>query len=141
MKTGMTRMSTYPLFYFLIELLLRLELIILHSNLFMDYTHWYLSEYLLPSKLWQNHDPTPIRVLNNWLSKLEKLQENQFITQDLIASNEWNWSLWFQNWYIEPKYQFGNFVFYFQGLSKHITLSFKDDGLDHIGSNIVYQTI
>ncbi len=33
-------------------------------------------------------------------------------------------------------------MFYgFQELSKHIPLSFKDDGLDHIGSNIVYQTI
>ncbi len=33
-------------------------------------------------------------------------------------------------------------MFYdFQGLSKHIPLSFKDDGLDHIRSNIVYPTI
>ncbi len=33
-------------------------------------------------------------------------------------------------------------IFYgFQELSKHIPLSFKDDGLDHIKSNIVYQTI
>jgi hypothetical protein len=27
----------------------------------------------------------------------------------------------------------------FQGLSKHIPLSFKDNGLDHIGSNVVYK--
>ncbi len=29
----------------------------------------------------------------------------------------------------------------FQELSNHVPLNFKDDGLDHIGSNIVYLTI
>jgi hypothetical protein len=42
MSTEMTKMNICPQFYFFIELLLRLELIILHSNLFMDCTHWYL---------------------------------------------------------------------------------------------------
>jgi hypothetical protein len=43
-------------------------------------------EYLLPSKLGQNHDPTPIRILISQLSKLEKLQENWLLAQDLITS-------------------------------------------------------
>jgi hypothetical protein len=38
----MTRMSTYPHFYFPIELFLRLELVIFHSNLFMGYIRCYV---------------------------------------------------------------------------------------------------
>jgi hypothetical protein len=75
------------------------------------------------------------------MSELEKLQENWLIAQDLITFNHWNWSLWFQNWYIEKKYQFGDYVLWFLGLSRHIPLNFRDDGLDHTKSNIVYPII
>jgi hypothetical protein len=40
----------------------------------------------------------------SWLSNLEKLQENQLVAQDLVASNKWNQLLWSQNQYIETKY-------------------------------------
>jgi hypothetical protein len=42
-------------------------------------------EYLLPSKLGKIHDPA-LGVLTSWLSKLEKLQENQLVAQDLVVS-------------------------------------------------------
>jgi hypothetical protein len=42
MKTRMTGNNTCPQFYSLIKLLLRLESVTLHFNLFMDYTHYYL---------------------------------------------------------------------------------------------------
>jgi hypothetical protein len=45
------------------------------------------TKYLLPSKLGQIYDPKPIRVLTNHLLELEKLQKNQLVAQDLIASN------------------------------------------------------
>ncbi len=44
-------------------------------------------EYMLPYKLGENRNPQPIKVITNWLSKLEKLQENKLIMQDLVASN------------------------------------------------------
>jgi len=56
-----------------------------------------LIEYLLPFKPRQTYDPNLVRVLTSRLLELEKLQENQLIAQDLINSNQWNWSLWFQN--------------------------------------------
>jgi len=65
------------------------------------------TKYLLPFKPRQTYDPNHVRVLTIRLLKLEKLQENQLVTQDMITSNKWNWSLWFQNQYIETKYQFG----------------------------------
>ncbi len=45
------------------------------------------TKYLLPSKPRQNHDPKLVRVLTNQLSKLEKLQDDQLIAQDLVAFN------------------------------------------------------
>ncbi len=44
---------------------------------------------------------------------LEKLQDNWLVAQDLVDSNQWNWSLWSQNQYIETKYQFGDYVIWF----------------------------
>jgi len=41
-ETRMTRMSTYPRFYSLIKLLLRLELVTFQFNLFTDYTYYFL---------------------------------------------------------------------------------------------------
>jgi hypothetical protein len=41
---------------------------------------------MLPSKHGQNKNPQPIKVLFNRLSKLEKLQENMLIAQDLVIS-------------------------------------------------------
>jgi hypothetical protein len=42
------------------------------------------------------------------------------ITHDLVASNECNRSLWPQNWFIETKFQFGDYVLWFLGaISKH----------------------
>jgi hypothetical protein len=61
-------------------------------------------EYLLPSKLGHTFDLKLVKVLTNHLSKLEKLQENRLVAQDLIASNQRNWSLWSLNQYIETKY-------------------------------------
>jgi hypothetical protein len=54
-------------------------------------------EYLLPSKPSENRDPQPIRALTNQLSELEKLQENRLIVQEIVASNQWNRSIWSQN--------------------------------------------
>jgi hypothetical protein len=51
------------------------------------------------------------------------LQEDQLVTQDLVASNKWNWSLWSQNLF-ETKYQFGNFVLWFIGAIKAHNLKF-----------------
>jgi hypothetical protein len=70
MKTGMTRMTTCPQFYFLIELFLKLELVTFHFNLSTYCTYCYLQNtcYHLP---WHIHDPTSIRVLISRLSKLE----------------------------------------------------------------------
>jgi hypothetical protein len=58
------------------------------------------------------------------MSKLEKLQENWLIAQDFITFNQWNWSLWSQNWYIEKKYQFGNYVLWFLKVVKAHTPKF-----------------
>jgi hypothetical protein len=52
---------------------------------------------MLPSKLDENKDPQPVRVLTNQLSKLKKLQENILIAQDLVACNQWSISLWSHN--------------------------------------------
>jgi len=42
------------------------------------------------------------------------------ITKDLIASNQWNKSLCSQNWFIEIKFQFGDYVLWFLAVvSKH----------------------
>jgi hypothetical protein len=69
--------------------------------------------------------------------ELEKLQENRLITQDLVAYNWWNSSLWSQNWFIETMFQFGNYVLWFPSvISRHVP-KFRDDGLDHIESNLV----
>jgi hypothetical protein len=54
------------------------------------------TKYLLPSKPGENRDPQPIRVLTSQLSELEKLQENWLIVQEIIASNQWNRSIWSQ---------------------------------------------
>jgi hypothetical protein len=51
-------------------------------------------EYLLPSRLGENIKSQHVRVLTNQLLELEKLQENTLIAQDLVASNQWNMSLW-----------------------------------------------
>jgi hypothetical protein len=45
------------------------------------------TEYLLPSKPRQNHDPRHVRILISKLSKLKKLEENRLIAQDLVAFN------------------------------------------------------
>lgn len=38
------------------------------------------TQYLLPSKPRQTYDPKHVRVLISYLSKLEKLQENQLVS-------------------------------------------------------------
>ncbi len=45
------------------------------------------TEYLLPSKPGQTYDPKHVRILISCMSKLEKLQENRLISQDLITFN------------------------------------------------------
>jgi hypothetical protein len=65
---------------------------------------------LLPSKPGENRDPQPIRALTNQLSELEKLQDNRLITQEIVISNQWNRSIWSQNWFIETESQFGDYV-------------------------------
>ncbi len=52
------------------------------------------TEYLLPSRLVDNKYPQHVRVLTSQLSKLEKPRENRLIRHDLVASNQWNRSLW-----------------------------------------------
>jgi hypothetical protein len=43
------------------------------------------------------------------------------IAHDLVASNQWNRSLWSQNQLFETKFQFGNYVLWFLGaVSKHV---------------------
>jgi hypothetical protein len=42
MRTRITRMNTFPQFYYFTKPLSRLEMVTLHFNLFMDYTHYYL---------------------------------------------------------------------------------------------------
>jgi hypothetical protein len=77
-------------------------------------------KYLLPSRPGENKDPQLVRVLPNQLSKLEKLLENRLIAQDLVISNQWNRSLWSQNWLIKTKFQFGDYVLWFpRAVSKH----------------------
>jgi hypothetical protein len=49
---------------------------------------------MLPSRFGENINPTHVQILTNQLLKLEKLQENRLIAQDLVASNYWNRSLW-----------------------------------------------
>jgi hypothetical protein len=73
------------------------------------------TEYLLPSKLSQSLDPTHVRVLISWLSELEKLQEDMLVTHGFFVAKLWNRSLWFQNRYIDTKFQFGGFVLWFIG--------------------------
>jgi hypothetical protein len=59
---------------------------------------------------------------------LEKLHENMLIAHDLVISNQWNRSLWSQNWYIKTKFQFGDYVLWFlRVVSKHH--NFKDTEL------------
>jgi hypothetical protein len=53
-------------------------------------------EYLLPSKPRQIYDPKLVRVLISHLSKLKELQDNWLVAHNLIASNQWNQSLWSQ---------------------------------------------
>jgi hypothetical protein len=36
-----------------------------------------------------------------------------FIAHDLVASNQWNMSLWSQNRFIKTKFQFGGYVLWF----------------------------
>jgi len=77
-------------------------------------------KYILPSKPDENKDPQPVKVLISRLSELEKLHDNKLITQDLVASNQWNRSLWPHNGFIETKFQFGDYVLWFLGVvSKH----------------------
>ncbi len=77
-------------------------------------------EYLLPLRFGENIDPQHVRVLTSRLSKLEKLQDNMLIAQDLITSKQWNRSLWSQNWLNETKFQFGDYVLWFPWVvSKH----------------------
>jgi hypothetical protein len=45
------------------------------------------TKYLLPSKLGEHVDPTTIKILTNWVSELEKLQENKLIAEDLVVVN------------------------------------------------------
>jgi len=47
----------------------------------------FLTEYLLPSKLGENKDPQPIKILTNQLFELKKLHENRLIAHDIVASN------------------------------------------------------
>ncbi len=78
------------------------------------------TKYMLPFKPGETKDPQLVRVLISQLFKLEKLQANRLITHDLITSNQWNKSLWSQNWFIETKFQFGDYVLWFPGvISKH----------------------
>jgi len=113
MKTRLTRMNICPQFYSLIELLSRLELVTFHFNLFTNCTHYYLQSTCYHPNEDKNHDPTHVRVLISKMSKLKKLEENRLITQDLVAFKQWSLSLWSQNWYIETKYQFGDYVVWF----------------------------
>ncbi len=79
-----------------------------------------LIEYILPTRLGENKDPQPIRVLTSQLSELRKLHENRLIAQDLVISNQLNRSLWSQNRFIKTKFQFGDYVSWFLGaVSKH----------------------
>jgi hypothetical protein len=45
------------------------------------------TEYRLPSRPTEHVNPRPLIVLTSRLSKLEKLQKNELIAQDLVASN------------------------------------------------------
>jgi hypothetical protein len=45
------------------------------------------TEYLLPSKLSENKNPQPIKILTNQLSKIKKLHENRLIAHDIVAPN------------------------------------------------------
>jgi hypothetical protein len=50
-EIGMIGMNTYPQFYFLIKLPLRLEPVTLHFNMFMNYIPYYLyNTYYHPKK-------------------------------------------------------------------------------------------
>lgn len=45
------------------------------------------TKYLLPSKLGQWLNPTLVKVLISWLSKLEKLQEDMLLTNDFFVAS------------------------------------------------------
>ncbi len=47
------------------------------------------------------------------------------IVQDLVASNQWNMLLWSQNWFIEIKFQFGNYVLWFLRVASKHALKFQ----------------
>jgi hypothetical protein len=63
MKTEMTRMNTCPQFYFHIELPAKLDWSYPISACIYGLHPLLPIEYLLPSKLGENIDPQPIRVL------------------------------------------------------------------------------
>jgi len=76
------------------ELPTKLEQVIFHFSLCMDYIQYFPMEYLLPSRFGENIESQHVKVLTNQLLELEKLQDNKLIAQDLVASNKWNRSLW-----------------------------------------------
>jgi hypothetical protein len=78
-----------------------------------------------------NIDPQPVRILISRLKKLKKKQENKLIAQDLIASNQWNKSLWSRNWFIELSFNLEITYYDFQGLFLNMLLNSKDNDLGH----------
>jgi hypothetical protein len=80
---------------------------------------------MLPSRPRDNRDPQVVKVLTNWLFELEKLHENKLIAHDLVASNQWNRSLWSHNRFIETKFQFGDCVLWFPKTITRDVLKFQ----------------
>jgi hypothetical protein len=92
----------------------------------MDYIHYYLHNTYCHLNLAKNRYPQPIRILISWIIELKKLQENKLIAQYLITSNQWNKSLWSRNWFIETRFQFGDYVLCFpRVVSKHVPKFWK----------------
>jgi hypothetical protein len=96
----------------------------------MDYIHYCPQNTCYHLDL-VNIDPQPVRILTSQLKKLEKLQENRLIAQDLIASNQWNKSLWSHNWFIELSFNLKITYYGFQGLFLNMFLNSKDNDLGH----------
>ncbi len=95
-------------------------------------------EYLLPSKLGYYHDPTSIIILtiNYQNQRNSKRTNQQHKTWQLLTCGIGCYGPKIST--LKQNTSLKILCYGFQGLSKHIILSFRNDGLDHTGSNIVY---
>ncbi len=78
-------------------------------------------KYIVPVVGGNEKDSTPVRILTNKITKLEKLQKAKMQVAKTTKTQKWNRALWSQQKNPKKQFSFGNYVLWFpKGNKSHL---------------------